>query len=55
MMNKEPIIDALKTIKQCCREHEDCDGCKIHDHCLMYFGFEVNPKDWDLEKLSEEK
>ena len=46
----QEAIEALKTLRQYCKEHDDCTGCRaniIHRYSI--------PADWDLPGEEEDE
>ena len=60
MPNKEEILKALETIKNVCRQSNDCENCPfrvVNDDC--YGGYvcginsECNPAEWKIKPREE--
>lgn len=41
---------ALDTIKQYCKQQENCHTCAMHDNNGCPIGVETYPQDWELRK-----
>lgn len=47
MITDEQMIEALKTVRQYCKEHESCGECVFHNIC-EYVEYEY-PMGWELK------
>lgn len=56
-MEKERVLEALKTIQEMCREHEACRTCPLRDDSdntytdCMLDNPDVTPIDWDFNTI----
>ena len=48
MIADEQMIAALKTARQYCKEHRDCNKCARRKECDRYLSFNYMPEDWKL-------
>lgn len=46
-----PVAKAIKTFKEICEEHPDCDSCPVQDLCCTSF----SSSDFDVEHIREEE
>lgn len=48
-MDKVKLYEALKTIVECCKEHEECEFCPLHSRSERACGLQSQaPEYWTL-------
>lgn len=50
-MNDKRVIEAVKIIRDYCKQHESCESCSLFDsqtRCVLRRGDSFIPEDWDI-------
>ena len=49
-MSREEIVDALKTLRDCCKAHSRCENCPLRNEFAKCGVTSVSPNNWHINE-----